>query len=309
MGAQAKDTPHLGGSTIVRHGQLSWHPKTVEHCLLSLFGVSDAGDAPLATLLALGEGGQPLETDSAKQAPRWQKTSWIVQAVSLQLQRDTFGLAHLPTLEIEVFEALSLLLNDYFKQDAMVFEPSASKQYWYLSTAKPLAASTHALSTALHQDIQRFQPEGTDAFQLRRIMNEAQMLLHDHPLNQQRVAAHLPEINSIWISGGGTLPAAPTQNKVVIGGNGALLNGLSAWLKQPVLPSMQAVFASNADEAVLYYEDASQLDWATLFQQVKFGKIKQLSLYVPDSHQSCHIELNSLDAWKFWRHARLQPPQ
>jgi hypothetical protein len=72
---------------------------------------------------------------------------------------------------------------------------------------------------------------------------------------------------------------------------------------------MQAVFASHADEAVLYYEDASQLDWAALFQQVKFGKIKQLSLYVPDSHQTCHIALNALDAWKFWRHARLQSPQ
>lgn len=298
----------------MRHGQISWHPKTVEHCLLNLFGVSDAGDAPLATLLALGEGGQPSDVDSTKQAPYEQSPSglkkrWLVQAVSLQLQRDTFGLAHLPTLEIEVFEELSCLLNDYFKQDAMVFEPNASKQYWYLNTAKPLAASTHALSTVLHQDIQRFQPEGVDAFQLRRIMNETQMLLHEHPLNQQRVAAHLPEINSIWISGGGTLPAAPTQNKVVIGGNGVLLNGLSAWLKQPVLPSLQAVFASNADEAVLCYEDASQLDWAVLFQQVKFGKIKQLSLYAPDSHQTCHVVLNSLDAWKFWRHARLQPPQ
>lgn len=290
MAEQAKDTPHLGGSGIVRFGTTQWTKKTTEQLCLGLLKTAFALDFPLAQLLQLGEG---VVSQHAQ--------SWLVQPVNMQLQRDTFSLAPVPPLEIQDYETLSKLFNDYFKQDNIVFLPSASKQYWFLSLAQPIKASTHLVQTGLQQDAQHFQPDGDDASILRRIMNEAQMLLHEHPINQQRVAEHLPEINSLWISGGGALIKQTSQQSVAIGGHGTFVKGMSAWLDQPILPDLQTVLQSRVEEAVLFYEHNAQLDWAYLFQQVKRGNIKQLQLYLPDAHLTRHTVLNTLDCWKFWR--------
>jgi hypothetical protein len=42
----------------------------------------------------------------------------------------------------------------------------------------------------------------------RHAINEAQMVLHAHPVNQARQAAGQPVVNSLWPWGGGRLPAA-----------------------------------------------------------------------------------------------------
>jgi hypothetical protein len=42
---------------------------------------------------------------------------------------------------------------------------------------------------------------------LRRLQNEAQMLLHDHPLNEQRESRGELAVNSVWVGGTGCAPA------------------------------------------------------------------------------------------------------
>jgi hypothetical protein len=292
LAEQAKDTPHLGGSSILRHGRSQWIKKTTEQQFLSQLGLAYGQDFPLAQLLQCGE---HIEQQLA--------TCWVAQPVNMQLQRDTFCLTQPIALKMQEFEALSVLLNDHFRQENIVFTPNKSNQYWFLHTPNPIKAESALLQTVLGQNVQRFQPTGVDAAQLRRVMNETQMLLHEHPINQQRVAEHLPEINSVWVYGGGMLIEPPAQLPVAIGGNGTLLNGLSTWLKQPALANLQAALESGAKEAVMFYENTTELDWSALFQQVKFGKIKQFNLYFPQGHQTCHTVLNTLDGWKFWRKA------
>src|SRR2546430_884920 len=43
------------------------------------------------------------------------------------------------------------------------------------------------------------------------LMNEAQMLLHEHPVNAEREARGLPALNSIWFWGGGVIAAAKAR--------------------------------------------------------------------------------------------------
>jgi hypothetical protein len=45
----------------------------------------------------------------------------------------------------------------------------------------------------------------------RQAINEAQILLHAHPLNKAREAAGQAVVNSLWPWGGGRLPAHPRQ--------------------------------------------------------------------------------------------------
>lgn len=59
---------------------------------------------------------------------------------------------------------------------------------------------------ALGGDMLAYLPEGNEARRWRSLANEAQVILHNHPRNQARIAAGLPPVNSLWFWGGGRLP-------------------------------------------------------------------------------------------------------
>jgi len=44
-------------------------------------------------------------------------------------------------------------------------------------------------------------PQGTDAMRCQAILNQVQMLLHEHPVNQMREVVEQVPVNSIWLSG------------------------------------------------------------------------------------------------------------
>lgn len=86
---------------------------------------------------------------------------------------------------------------------------ATAPERWYLRL--PCATSSPAFTPpteALGDDLFRHLPEGPEARPWRALLNEAQIVLHNHPRNIERVAAGLPPINSVWFWGGGTLPDA-----------------------------------------------------------------------------------------------------
>ena len=60
--------------------------------------------------------------------------------------------------------------------------------------------------------IMEFLPKGDGADAIINIMNHAQMVLHDHPLNKKRKEQDHPEANSIWLWGHGKTPKIETYN-------------------------------------------------------------------------------------------------
>ncbi len=60
--------------------------------------------------------------------------------------------------------------------------------------------------------IMEFLPKGDGADAIINIMNHAQMVLHDHPLNKKRKEQDLPEANSIWLWGHGKTPKIETYD-------------------------------------------------------------------------------------------------
>lgn len=78
---------------------------------------------------------------------------------------------------------------------------------WYLSL--PHGARLPAFpppSRVLGDDIYAHLPEGDLGRRWRRLMSEAQVILHNHPLNEARVRAGKPAVNTLWFWGGGVLP-------------------------------------------------------------------------------------------------------
>jgi len=82
-------------------------------------------------------------------------------------------------------------------------------EHWYLQL--PAEARLPAFSPpadALGGQLLAHLPEGDEARRWRQLGNEAQILLHNHPLNARRAEAGRPPVNTLWFWGGGRLPDA-----------------------------------------------------------------------------------------------------
>lgn len=78
---------------------------------------------------------------------------------------------------------------------------------WYLRV--PAGATLPAFSApddALGEDLFEHQVQGADARRWRALLNEVQIVLHNHPWNARRQADGLVPVNALWPWGGGRLP-------------------------------------------------------------------------------------------------------
>ena len=82
-----------------------------------------------------------------------------------------------------------------------------SPAHWYLRL--PREARLPAFSApddAIGADLFEHQPEGPEGRRWRALINEAQIVLHNHPWNARRAERGLVPVNSLWLWGGGVLP-------------------------------------------------------------------------------------------------------
>jgi hypothetical protein len=89
---------------------------------------------------------------------------------------------------------------------------------------------------ALGEDLYGHLPSGPEGRRWRVLLNEVQVLLHQHPLNEQRRARGLPPVNSVWFWGGGALPAHLATSLAGVIGEDLLLCALAKRAGIPVQP-------------------------------------------------------------------------
>ena len=77
---------------------------------------------------------------------------------------------------------------------------------WLASHALFDGLATASLDRVTGRHLDPWLSEQPGGRLIRRLQSEVQMLLHQHPLNEQREAAGLPPVNSFWLSGCGRLP-------------------------------------------------------------------------------------------------------
>lgn len=103
-------------------------------------------------------------------------------------------------------EALLPALKSVFG-DAGFELDAPSPAHWYLRL--PRESKLPAFSApddAIGADLFEHQPEGPEGRRWRALLNEAQIVLHNHPWNARRAERGLVPVNSLWLWGGGVLP-------------------------------------------------------------------------------------------------------
>ncbi len=174
--------------------------------LFALFGIETppGADLPTAAVCHFADTGEA-------------SAACLLHADPLQLvpDRDTllaFGLDDDPLDDTETAQLVAAF-NDHFADQGLRLQPtSAGRLYLQCETAP--AIRTHALSTVIGRDLDRFLPSGDDRRRWRGLLNETQMLCHALTGNHEREARGRATLGGLWFSGAGRLPS-PGRGPVV----------------------------------------------------------------------------------------------
>jgi hypothetical protein len=140
------------------------------------------------------------------------------EPVHLLTALDHLQLAAPVPLPLEATETAELIatLNDHLAGSG--FSLHATDDGGWLCESPPgLECSAFEPSLAVGRNLREWLPAGRDASRVRALVNELQMLLHEHPVNERRVARGLPAVNSVWWWGVGVAatPAAAVTGILV----------------------------------------------------------------------------------------------
>lgn len=163
--------------------------------LAELFGLKIDKSFPYAALTLLAHDMEPGDS------------CWIhADPVNLQADMDRAILSDSQTLNIRQDEAEKLVneLNVHFAADDITVV-MADENNWFIRL-EDCDLETTPLSRAVARNINHLMPAGGAASGWRRLLNEAQMLLHISDVNQRREEKGLATVNSLWLWGEGVLP-------------------------------------------------------------------------------------------------------
>lgn len=309
-------------SKLLARGQRNASSKAAyEAWCCERFGVVKQLDWPLAPVTLLADGGEPGEAHWLRADP-----------VHLQVNRDQLILGEASTFDLgqDEADALTATLNGHFGAEELNFA-APHPQRWYLRLPAPVQLHTTSLLEVAGKNIDPLLPTGVDARRFRSIFNEAQMLLFDHLVNENREAEGRATVNSVWFWGGGVMPQVqrPLATRLWAGENIVCSLARAAGLSATPVPENGAAWLTatnktdDADEHLLVldrlrmserYADVAawrqamerlEQDWfAPLVDALKNGRIRRLSVQGFGEAQDFRISATRADLWKLWRGVR-----
>lgn len=214
-------------------------------------------------------------------------------------------------LQQEQADALIASLQPLFDEPG--WELSAPHpERWYLRLPRDTALPDfHRPDHALGDEIHDLLPAGSAGRRWRALLNEAQIVLHNHPVNAERArCGHLP-VNSLWFFGGGQLPACVVaQTDLVIAEDAELLafaGAAGATLRA------ERSFPLDADGQRLLIDlrdlrdtQALARSWLLpLWEALRRGRWRTLELDCGDGRR---FRVVASQRWRIWRRAALWQP-
>lgn len=283
--------------------------------LCRAFGVAKQQDWPIAPLTLLAQGGQP------------GSHYWLrADPVHLRIALDRLILSDSRSFGITAEEAEALIssLNRHFQADGWTFF-APTPTCWYLRVEQAPILETTPLAEAAGGYVENHMPRGADAPHWRALLNELQMLVHEHPVNLAREDRDEPVINSVWPWGGGTLAALPAKLPGKLWADDALAQALAItgntpsppppanaaeWLNKAGPDSAALVVLDQLATAAQYGNAGNWLmlleemerDWfAPLSKALRQGKLKKLTLHALGAQGAWKVDIDRRDLWKVWR--------
>ncbi|MSQ52165.1 MAG: hypothetical protein EXR28_09770 [Betaproteobacteria bacterium] len=290
-----------------RQDSCSW--RGIDAWLLESFQVDRQNDWPSAPFALLGDGESPGED------------CWVhADPVSLRADRDRLLLMDSARLHIQADEARAIgeTFTAHFGEELEL--RVAAPDRWYARLAAPPEGETAPLASVAGGQVE----PGQGAMGWHSLMNEMQMLLHEHPVNEARETRGEAPINGVWLWGAGRLAEVNTGFQSLAAAR-PLARGLArhagiAWLA-PTDNAAQWLAGLSAEgvhvcvhdelqKAVMHGDCAQWLDaltrlerdWiACLHDALESGRIDMLTLKLGGASRLVSFEAIRRDLRRFWR--------
>jgi hypothetical protein len=186
---------------------------------------------------------------------------------------------------------------------------------WLCRCPEGLECETVDPLDAFGRNLQELLPSGRDAVRVRSLVNELQMLLHEHPVNERRAARGLPTVNSVWLWGIGTArePTAAVTGDLLThdawlaalwqrhGGRVRSVTELGQVLAEEGTDVRVATVAARDGRPAA---DALQALEANVFAPVRAALAASRVSRVLLHTGRCVLDLTPSVRWAFWRRAR-----
>jgi hypothetical protein len=306
-----RDSPHSeaapmpGLQRLLARGRARDGETSLADALCRAFGVARRDDSPLAPVTASYDG---LNAD----------LGYWLRADPVHLQAGMHGMTLLDAqhvgLSMAESAALAANLESLFG-DAGWQLLAPTPQRWYVHPSCAIKLRTTPLDDVATRHVNSALPTGPSAAQVMRLVNDAQILLHAHPVNEVRESRGQAPINSLWLWGGGEMPNAGRRFLQVLAGQAEALAlaRLSGAASSPCPARLRDVpgaescllvlpeFPADATSAQAAQFDA---DWfLPLLHALRVGRIRHATLTLPGP-EGCCVSVTMPDAWKFWKKAR-----
>ena len=201
-------------------------------------------------------------------------------------------------------ESLLRALRPVFGDYGMPIEATAPSR-WYLRVdpGAPLPRFADP-DDALGADLFDHLPPGDIGRRWRALLSDAQVTLHQHPLNAERVARGLAPVNSVWFWGAGRLPDHVRTAQAAIFGDDEVLSAFATLAgstpaplpaRWPCAPAAHTAFDLRRSRRL----DTLCGDWLEpAFADLRRGAITSLQLVFDDGMR---FDARRSQALRFWR--------
>ena len=305
---------------LARGRRTSNQRRNYEQWIAAACGLGEETPLPAGALTLLAEGGEPGEAVWMRADP-----------VHLRLGRTDLSFVPAAAFELDALEseALTGTLNRHYAGEPEF--RAVAPRHWCARLAA--APGVRSLSTAevAGRDVDANLPQGEDATLWHARLNEIQMLLHGHPVNEAREARGAPEVNSVWFWGAGSVPAGGAATDLrwrSVSADEPVARGLAlqfgaralrlpadaaAWLGQlpeegrhlAVLDALRVPLALG--DAAAWNARLAELEaqwFAPLLVALRERRIGMLTLHAPDGRAALACETVHGDLRRFWRRAK-----
>lgn len=270
-------------------------------------GDAAAGD-PLARAFDILPRGWPVAAVTRQRdADDAAGSAWL-RADPVFIQPDINGarlLAHGDALSLTAHGAAALLpaLKPLFGDAGFPIDAPVPSR-WYLRLPEgarlpAMADPAHALGADLFDHL----PEGDDGRRWRALLSEAQVVLHNHPHNAERIAAGLAPINSLWFWGAGRMPDHVRSgfSEVLSDDDALQAFGAVAGAGSGPLPDRWSPADGKRLVDLRHGRDLDLLDrdWlAPMLADLQARRLDAATLEFADGHR---LQLRRNQRWRFWR--------
>lgn len=239
--------------------------------------------------------------------------------VHLRLMRDRLIVVPSEAIGLSVDEADRLVeaLNRHFGERLPLRRIDADRWCVRLESATALE-SRPSLESAGRQADPAMPAEW------RALLNEAQMLLHTHPVNEAREARAEPTVNSLWLWGAGSAPQRPASKWQSVSADDPVARGLAhlagsrhwplpadaeTWLARAaqerrhlvLLDALRVPLAlGNSADYAQRLDGLEQKWFSPLLAALRAGRVGMVTVHVPDSLGASFETVRS-DLRRFWR--------